>query len=159
VKLSTKLIIWKHWSGYMKLCKEKRPELWPNDWILRHDNAPAHKALSVKQFLAQKLNYWNGTPTLFSWFGSEWLLGVTKNKVCSNGTQISRHWRHKKKFDDGTEIYSTTGVPKMSPTATGYFYQVHSYSRVVLRRWDLSKSLQWSYSRNFISTASISEFS
>jgi hypothetical protein len=29
-------------------------EFWPNDWILHHDNAPAHKALSVKQFLAQK---------------------------------------------------------------------------------------------------------
>jgi hypothetical protein len=33
----------------------KRPELWPNDWILRHDSAPAHKALSIKQFLTQKL--------------------------------------------------------------------------------------------------------
>jgi hypothetical protein len=32
----------------------KRPELWPNSWILNHDNPPAHKALSVKQFLAQK---------------------------------------------------------------------------------------------------------
>jgi transposase len=32
----------------------KGPELWPNVWILHHDNAPAHKALSVKQFLAQK---------------------------------------------------------------------------------------------------------
>jgi fatty acid-binding protein DegV len=32
----------------------KRSELWPNDWILHHNNAPAHKALSVKQFLAQK---------------------------------------------------------------------------------------------------------
>jgi hypothetical protein len=32
----------------------KRPELWPNDWIIRYDNAPVHKALSVKQFLAQK---------------------------------------------------------------------------------------------------------
>jgi histone-lysine N-methyltransferase SETMAR len=32
----------------------KGPEHWPNDWILRHDNGPAHKALSVKQFLAQK---------------------------------------------------------------------------------------------------------
>jgi hypothetical protein len=35
------------------VCK-KRPELWPNDWIPHHDNAPAHKALSVQQFLAQK---------------------------------------------------------------------------------------------------------
>jgi histone-lysine N-methyltransferase SETMAR len=31
----------------------KRPELWPNDWIL-HDNAPVHKVFRVKQFLAQK---------------------------------------------------------------------------------------------------------
>jgi hypothetical protein len=35
------------------LCR-KRPELWPKEWILHHDNAPAHKALTVKQFLAQK---------------------------------------------------------------------------------------------------------
>jgi transposase len=34
--------------------RRKRPELWSNDWILHHDNAPAHKAFSVKQFLAQK---------------------------------------------------------------------------------------------------------
>jgi hypothetical protein len=32
----------------------KRPELWPSDWILHHNTAPANKALSVKQFLAQK---------------------------------------------------------------------------------------------------------
>jgi hypothetical protein len=30
-------------KGYLKLCIE----LCPNDWILHHDNAPAHKALSV----------------------------------------------------------------------------------------------------------------
>jgi histone-lysine N-methyltransferase SETMAR len=36
-----------------RLCeavRTKRPEL----WILHHDNAPTHKALSVKQFLVQK---------------------------------------------------------------------------------------------------------
>jgi len=27
---------------------------WSSDWILHHDNSPAHKALSVKWFLAQK---------------------------------------------------------------------------------------------------------
>jgi histone-lysine N-methyltransferase SETMAR len=35
--------------------QRKRPELWPNNWIPHHDNASAHKALSVVQFLAQKL--------------------------------------------------------------------------------------------------------
>jgi hypothetical protein len=29
-------------------------ELWPSDWILHNDNAPAHKALSVKMFQAEK---------------------------------------------------------------------------------------------------------
>jgi alpha-L-fucosidase len=47
---------------YMEILKRlreavhrKRPELWPNDWILHHDSASAHRALSVKQFLNQKL--------------------------------------------------------------------------------------------------------
>jgi hypothetical protein len=31
----------------------RRPEVWTNNWILCHDNAPTHKVLSVKQFLAQ----------------------------------------------------------------------------------------------------------
>jgi hypothetical protein len=38
----------------MELCIEKGLNLGPNDWILQ-DNAPANKALSANQFLAQKL--------------------------------------------------------------------------------------------------------
>jgi len=34
--------------------RRKRPELWRNRWILHQDNNPAHNALSVKQFLANK---------------------------------------------------------------------------------------------------------
>jgi len=30
------------------------PKFWHNDWILCRNNAPVHKALSVKQFLDQK---------------------------------------------------------------------------------------------------------
>jgi hypothetical protein len=36
-----------------KIVHRERTEFWPN-WILHHDNAPAHKALPVKQFLDQK---------------------------------------------------------------------------------------------------------
>ena len=33
---------------------KKRPEMWSSgDWFLHHDNAPAHTALSVQQFLAK----------------------------------------------------------------------------------------------------------
>jgi transposase len=35
--------------------RRKRPELFAyNSWILHHDNAPGHTALSVRQFLASK---------------------------------------------------------------------------------------------------------
>ena len=34
--------------------RRKRPELWKNAWILHQENAPAHKALAAKQFLANK---------------------------------------------------------------------------------------------------------
>jgi hypothetical protein len=41
-----------------QLCEatnREKPELRLTDWILPCDNVPAHKALSVKQFLDQKL--------------------------------------------------------------------------------------------------------
>ena len=33
----------------------KRPELWRNGWILYQHNAPDHNALTVQQFLANKI--------------------------------------------------------------------------------------------------------
>jgi hypothetical protein len=32
--------------------RRKRPELWPKDWIVHHENSTAQKAFYVKQFLA-----------------------------------------------------------------------------------------------------------
>jgi hypothetical protein len=43
----------------------KRPELRPTDMILHHDNAPPHKAFSVKQFLDQKLITETEYPRIF----------------------------------------------------------------------------------------------
>jgi transposase len=34
--------------------RRKKPELWPDKWILHHDNAPAHDALRVREFLVKK---------------------------------------------------------------------------------------------------------
>jgi len=51
---STRLIYVELLKRFHEAMRRKRPELWPNDWILHHDNAPAHKVLYVKQFLAQK---------------------------------------------------------------------------------------------------------
>jgi histone-lysine N-methyltransferase SETMAR len=34
--------------------RQRRPELWRDACILHHDNAPAHDALAVREFLAKK---------------------------------------------------------------------------------------------------------
>ena len=35
--------------------RDKRQQLWQDKtWLLHHDNAPAHIALSIRQFLAEK---------------------------------------------------------------------------------------------------------
>ena len=46
-----RVTIWKYWKGCVKKVRRKRPELFAsNSWILHHDNAPAHTALSVREF-------------------------------------------------------------------------------------------------------------
>jgi hypothetical protein len=43
-----------------------------------------------------KIDYWIVTFTLLPWFGFEWLLAVSKRKLCLKGTNISGYWRHRK---------------------------------------------------------------
>jgi hypothetical protein len=71
----------------------KSHEFWANNWILHYDNALVHKALSVKQFMAQKSITEMEHPP-YSPDGSKWLLALSKNKVCHIGMKISRYWRH-----------------------------------------------------------------
>jgi hypothetical protein len=36
------------------IVRRKRSELWPDKWILHHDNSPAYDALRFREFLANK---------------------------------------------------------------------------------------------------------
>ena len=39
----------------MRSVRDKRRDLWENNtWVLHHDNAPAHSALSIRQFLVER---------------------------------------------------------------------------------------------------------
>jgi hypothetical protein len=51
---------------------------------------------SLSNSLWPKNDYWNGTPTLFLWFGSKWLLAISKNKIRLKRTKISGYQRHTK---------------------------------------------------------------
>jgi len=42
------------WSSCQRILTEEHPELWRSgEWLLHHNNAPAHTALSVRQFLTK----------------------------------------------------------------------------------------------------------
>ena len=42
-------------QGLLRSVREKRRDLWEsNTWLLHHDNAPAHTALSIRKFLVNK---------------------------------------------------------------------------------------------------------
>jgi hypothetical protein len=69
----------------MKLCIETWLELWL-DWSLYHDNASGHKALSVKQFLAQEpITEMEHPPYSLIWLQMTCLF--PKNKVYLKGTK------------------------------------------------------------------------
>jgi hypothetical protein len=53
-----------------------RSELWPDAWILHHDNAPAHDALAVPGVFGQKIDIEIGPSTLFARFGPVQLLTI-----------------------------------------------------------------------------------
>jgi hypothetical protein len=64
--------------------KRKRPEMWKNSsWILHHDNAPAHNALSVTTFLAKDkilvLEHRSYSPDL-----ARVVCFISKNQICIN---------------------------------------------------------------------------
>ena len=95
---STKCTIWMILKRLREKGTRKRPELFANNsWIMHHDNAPAHTALSVKEVLATK-QITVGTPCLFIGSSPQWFFLFPKMK------QILKE-RH---FDDIDDIRSNT---------------------------------------------------
>jgi hypothetical protein len=41
-------------AGLREVVHWRRCELWPDAWILHHDNSPAHDTLTVQECLAKK---------------------------------------------------------------------------------------------------------
>jgi transposase len=90
----------------------KRPELWPNDGIIHHDSAPAHKALSVKQFLDQKLITEMEHPPCSHDLAPNEFWPFPKIKFHFKKQRFQHIEDIQKTCNNNTESDSTTGVPK-----------------------------------------------
>jgi hypothetical protein len=138
---STKLINVEILKRLREAVHRKRPELWPNDWILHHDNDPAHKALSVKQFLPQisitKIKHSPYSPYL----APNDLLPFPKIKSSLKGTIVAGYWRHPINV-----TVALKDVPQQEFQKCLQQWQ-HRWARYVgaqggvLRRWHLSVKL------------------
>ena len=60
-----------------------RPEI-ADTWMLHHDNAPCHTAISMNGFWAQKMYFSGSAATILTWSESVWLL-FPKVKFHLNG--------------------------------------------------------------------------
>jgi hypothetical protein len=76
----------------------KRPEHWPNGWILHHDNAPAHKALSCQAVSVQKSITEVECPPISSNLAPAdfWLLAKIKSALMGQRFQDIEHIQKKK---------------------------------------------------------------
>ena len=72
--------------------RKRRPEMWKNSlWVLQQDNAPAHKALSVKTFLMKhKITVFEHPPYSPDLAPCDFFL-ISKDQVCVKRNQVSVH--------------------------------------------------------------------
>jgi histone-lysine N-methyltransferase SETMAR len=91
----------------------RRPELWPDTWILHHDNASAHDTLAVQEFLAKKsilkLDHPPYSPDLA--LCNFWLF--PKLKTTLKGHRFSDIASFQGHGNDHPEEHSRRGVPEM----------------------------------------------
>jgi hypothetical protein len=100
---------------FCEIVLRKIPELCPNDWAVHHDSVSAHKALSIKQFLAQKSIIEMEHPLCSADLvpNDFWLFpGI---KFALKGQRF-QNIEDIKKSDDGTESCSTARVPEILRT-------------------------------------------
>jgi len=113
----------------MDAIRKKRPQKWRiKYWFLLHDNAPAHRSVLVKIFLAKNIVTILEHPLY--WSGSSWFLAVPSTDVSNEGTALLWfYWNHEECYRRAEEA-----VTKRFPTLLLLLAEVCSYKGGLLWR-------------------------
>jgi len=114
-------------KGLSESVRRKRPELCPPPWQCSNSYGALCQPVSDP-----KIDCWNGTSTLFLWFGFECLVTLSKHKSPLKGLIFQDIEMYKGNCDKDTENYTTASL--------GW---VHCCSRGALRKWPLSVSCKY----------------
>jgi hypothetical protein len=96
--------------------RRKRPEMWKKgSWILHHDNAPTHNALSIKTFLAKhKIPVLEHPPYSPDLAPCDFF--ISKDQVCIKGNPFRVRRCSEDKSDGGHEEAIRKGPAALLPT-------------------------------------------
>ena len=105
---------------------------WEKTWLLHHNDDPSHTSVLTHQFLAKNKIAVIPPPNVLPWFGTMWLLSISKTEIEAERTPVwgdpgliaESAWH-----SDGKGL--TAGVPKMEKTVG----KVSTCGRKLLRGW------------------------
>jgi hypothetical protein len=115
-----------------------RPKLWQEQtWLLHHDNAPSHTFVLTQQFLAkQHRNACYPPPTVLPWFGTLWLLPISKNETETERTPVWYYWVDPGRIADSAWHSDRKGLPESVLKMEATVGPVSTCGRELLReRW------------------------
>ena len=133
-------------SGWSAVCwiwiAKPSTKFWPSNlacrkfadtWMLHHDNAACHTAISMNDFLAKK--YFNGSAaTILAWSESMWLLPFPKTQMPLQRSSFWNCGQHPKGRDRPDEGISTWRLPALLPGVRATSPAVCGFRRELLWR-------------------------
>jgi hypothetical protein len=109
---------------YDTVC-QTRPELWPDAWMMYHNNASAHDTLAFGHKTDNEIR----RSMTFTSTGPMWFLAIPWTEGCFEHLWIFRHCQHSQTCDEHPKKHPRREIPAMFWTVATSAHTVHSCAR------------------------------
>ena len=135
--------------------RRKRPEMWKNrDWLLHHNNAPAHTSLVVRAFLTKNNMTTVPHPVYLPDLAPLRFLCVPENETPAERAAFHIHWRVPSRIATSTKHANAGRLQWVLPKMAKSLGSLYTSPRWRLRRWRWKLGLKvfmllWANSQKF----------